>query len=375
MKALLAPGTALVNLFSVPRRIALIAAIFNVLFVVLAWLLIAKGGRAWYDPYILAAAAVLVFADYQQLGHYLVVKPGFGELADSIQRLSKGDLRRRPDVPVTGNRELQVLVNELDVVGANLAAMFVEVRSSAEEIGVEASQISDGHTDLSQRTDEQASTLEETAAGMEQLASTVRQNASNCERADQLAQQADTVASRGAQTVHRAVERMALIDKGSQRIVDIIGVIEGIAFQTNILALNAAVEAARAGDEGRGFAVVASEVRSLAQRAASAAGEIKVLIEDSAANVAEGGKLVGEAGATINEIVSGVRAVKELIAEVARASKEQSHGVDAINKAFAQMEVVTRQNAALVEQASSATQAFEVSSKRLAEAVGRFQFG
>jgi len=375
MKALLAPGIAIVNLVSVPRRLLFVAGIFNTLFALLVWLAIAKAGRAWYDPFILASLAVLLFANYQQLGHYLVVKPGFGTLADSIQRIASGDLQRHPDAATTRNREIQVLVDQLDVVSASLAAMFVEVRSSAEEIGVEAAQIADGHTDLSQRTDEQATTLEETAAGMEQLAATVRQNAASCERADALARTADAVATKGAETVHRAVERMALIDQGSHRIVDIIGVIEGIAFQTNILALNAAVEAARAGDEGRGFAVVASEVRSLAQSAAAAAREIKALIEESASNVTEGGKLVGEAGASINEIVTGVRAVKELIAEVARASKEQSHGVEAINKAFAQMEVVTRQNASLVDHASSATQAFEASSKRLAEAVGRFRFG
>ena len=373
MNALFAPGTALLALFNTPRRMIVVALVFNALFAYAAYLLLARGGYSWHDPFILAALAVQAFANYQHLGHYIVVKGGFGELAVAIKRLAAGDLLGRTGDK--GQGEIRALVERLDNVSSSLAAMFREVRGGAEVIGVEAAQIADGHADLSQRTDEQATTLEETAAGMEQLASTVRRNAASCERADQLAQNAATVASQGAETVHRAVERMTLIDRSSHRIVDIIGVIEGIAFQTNILALNAAVEAARAGEEGRGFAVVASEVRNLAQRAASAAREIKELIEESASNVAEGGKLVGEAGANINEIVTGVRAMKELIAEVARASKEQSNGVDAINKAFAQMEATTRENASLVEQASAATQAFEASSRRLAEAVGRFQFG
>src|SRR6185503_18282375 len=184
MKALLAPGIAIVNLVSVPRRLLFVAGIFNTLFALLVWLAIAKTGRAWYDPFILASLAVLLFANYQQLGHYLVVKPGFGTLADSIQRIASGDLQRHPDAATTRNREIQVLVDQLDVVSASLAAMFVEVRSSAEEIGVEAAQIADGHINLSQPTDEQDTTLEETAAGMEQLAATVRQNAASCERAD-----------------------------------------------------------------------------------------------------------------------------------------------------------------------------------------------
>jgi len=373
MKILIAPGAALLGLFTTPRRMILVALVFNALFAYAVYLLLAQGGKSWHDPLILAMAALQVFANYQHLGHYLVVKGGFGELAGAIKRLAAGNLMRHQGDK--GHGEIRILVERLESVSTGLSAMFTEVRAGAEVIGTEAAQIAGGHTDLSQRTDEQATTLEETASGMEQLSGTVRRNAASCERADELARNADAVATRGAQTVHRAVERMAVIEQSSGRIVDIIGVIEGIAFQTNILALNAAVEAARAGDEGKGFAVVASEVRSLAQRSAEAAREIRALIEESAGNVTEGGKLVGEAGAIINEIVTGVREVKELIAEVARASKEQSQGVDAINKAIAQMEGVTRQNAALVDQASATTQAFEASARRLAEAIGRFQFG
>jgi methyl-accepting chemotaxis protein len=247
------------------------------------------------------------------------------------------------------------------------------VRASAETINHAAKEVSAGHVNLSQRTEEQASTLEETASGMEELSGTVQKNAKNCQLADGLSRGASEVAEKGAQTVHRAVEKMAMIDQSSKKIVDIIGVIEGIAFQTNILALNAAVEAARAGEQGRGFAVVASEVRSLAQRSAQAAKEIKALIEDSVGNVSEGGKLVGEAGGIINEIVASVRQVSELIGEISQASQEQSSGVGEINKALAQMEAVTQQNAALVEQATAAILSFEEEANRLGEAVSTFK--
>jgi methyl-accepting chemotaxis protein len=209
---------------------------------------------------------------------------------------------------------------------------------------------------------------------MEELAGTVKQNADNCQLASGLAKNASDVAQRGAVTVHRAVERMGVIDQSSKRIVDIIAVIEGIAFQTNILALNAAVEAARAGEQGRGFAVVASEVRSLAQRSAQAAKEIKALIEESVSNVDAGGKLVGEAGAIINEIVVSVQQVTELIGDIAVASKEQSAGVEEINRAIVQMESVTQQNAALVEEATAATLALEEEARRLTDEVSRFTF-
>jgi len=209
---------------------------------------------------------------------------------------------------------------------------------------------------------------------MEELAATVKRNAENCDRADQLAKKASEVANKGEQTVHRAVERMALIDRSSKKVVDIISVIEGIAFQTNILALNAAVEAARAGEQGRGFAVVASEVRELAQRSAQAAKEIKGLIEESVGNVGEGGKLVGETGEIIGEIVVGVQQVTDLIAQIAVASREQSTGVMEITRAIGQMEGTTQQNAALVLQATEATMSFEESARRLTEAVARFKF-
>jgi len=255
----------------------------------------------------------------------------------------------------------------------NLRDIVSQVRVSADAINAATNDLAAGHVNLSQRTEEQASSLEETASGMEQLAATVKQNADNCQLASGLSKNASEVAQKGAQTAHRAVDRMGLIDKSSKKIVDIIAVIEGIAFQTNILALNAAVEAARAGEQGRGFAVVASEVRSLAQRSAQAAKEIKALIEDSVGNVAEGGKLVGEAGKIITEIVVSVQQVTQLIGEIAVASKEQSAGVEEINKAIVQMEGVTQQNAALVEQATASTLSFEEESRRLIEVVSKFR--
>jgi len=308
---------------------------------------------------------------YLFAANYFAAQGGFERLFESFERLRSGDLQPRA---MTANRgESGVLLGKLQQTAANLSRILEQVRASAEMINHAAKEVSAGHVNLSQRTEEQASTLEETASGMEELSGTVQKNAKNCQLADGLSRGASEVAEKGAQTVNRAVEKMAMIDQSSKRIVDIIGVIEGIAFQTNILALNAAVEAARAGEQGRGFAVVASEVRSLAQRSAQAAKEIKALIEDSVGNVSEGGKLVGEAGGIINEIVTSVRQVSELIGEISQASQEQSSGVGEINKALAQMEAVTQQNAALVEQATAAILSFEEEAGRLSTAVGHFK--
>jgi methyl-accepting chemotaxis protein len=238
---------------------------------------------------------------------------------------------------------------------------------------VTAQEIAAGNVNLSQRTEEQASTLEETASGMEELSTTVKQNAENCKLAKSLAGQANDVAVKGGEMVHKVVNTMGLIDKSSKKIVDIIGVIEGIAFQTNILALNAAVEAARAGEQGRGFGVVASEVRNLAQRSATAAKEIKALIEESVNNVNQGGKLVDETGHIINNVVVSVQQVTQLIGEIAAASEEQNTGVEEINKAILQMDNVTQQNAALVEEATASSLAFEEEAKKLSEAVSKFK--
>src|SRR5204863_9294454 len=234
-------------------------------------------------------------------------------------------------------------------------------------------EIAAGNSNRSQRTEQQASTLEEPASGMEQLAGTVKQSADSCKLASDLAQQAEQVAKQGAQAVHGVVGGMGKIDQSSKRMADIIGVIEGIAFQTNILALNAAVEAARAGEQGRGFAVVASEVRALAQRSADAAKEIKALIEQSVTQISDGSKQAEGAGKVIDNIVVSVQQVNQLIGEIAVASSEQSAGVGEINKAILQLESVTQQNAALVEEASASSLTFQEQAERLRALVARFK--
>ena len=249
------------------------------------------------------------------------------------------------------------------------------VREASLNIETAGNEIAAGNQDLSYRTEEQASSLEETAASMEELTSTVKQNADNARQANQLAVSAASVAVRGGSVVAQVVDTMGAINTSSRKIVDIIGVIDGIAFQTNILALNAAVEAARAGEQGRGFAVVASEVRSLAQRSAAAAKEIKVLIGDSVDKVEEGSKQVAEAGRTMDEIVGSVKRVTDIMAEIEAASKEQALGIEQVNQAITQMDQVTQQNAALVEEASAAARSLQEQAGSLAEVVGVFQLG
>ena len=248
-----------------------------------------------------------------------------------------------------------------------------EVQVGTRSIATASNEIAAGNLDLSSRTEQQASSLEETAASMEELTATVRQNADNAEQANQLALAASSVAAKGGAIVGKVVDTMGSIDASSRKIVDIIGVIDGIAFQTNILALNAAVEAARAGEQGRGFAVVAAEVRSLAQRSASAAKEIKDLIGDSVGQVNIGTKLVQEAGTTIREVVDSVARVNDIMSEITSASKEQRIGIDQVNEAIAQMDQVTQQNAALVEEAAAAAASLREQADTLASAAAGFK--
>ncbi|WP_332813998.1 methyl-accepting chemotaxis protein [Ramlibacter sp.] len=290
-----------------------------------------------------------------------------------VRRVADGDLTASGE----GMDRLHTrkLATALEDMTAKLRTLTSEVQRSARTVADTSAQIAQGHLDLSQRTEEQASTLEETASSMEELTSTVAHNADNARQASQLAAGASDVARKGGEAVSQVVATMNDIAGASRRIGDIIGVIDGIAFQTNILALNAAVEAARAGEQGRGFAVVAAEVRGLAQRSAAAAKEIKGLIGDSVQKVDAGTRQVDAAGRTMQEIVDSVRQVSALIAEIAAASQEQSSGIGQVNTAVAQMEQVVQQNASLVEEATAATESLKEQASALLQSISRFKIG
>ena len=290
------------------------------------------------------------------------------EVANTV---AAGDLTSR--IEVTTHDEMGQLLQALKAMNESLARTVRTVRSGTDTIATASGEVAAGSLDLSSRTEQQASSLEETASSMEELTSTVKQNADNARQANVLAESASNVAARGGAVIEQVVGTMREIHDASGKIADIIGVIDGIAFQTNILALNAAVEAARAGEQGRGFAVVAGEVRNLAQRSAAAAREIKALIVDSTGKVENGSKLVGEAGSTMREIVDGVRRVTDIMSEITAASSEQTAGIEQINEAVAQMDQVTQQNAALVEQAAAASASMQEQTAKLAEAVSVFR--
>ena len=286
-------------------------------------------------------------------------------------QIAEGDLTQ--DIPRGGRDEMGVLLQELVSMRDKLERVVSHVRTNAQGVLISSEQIASGNADLSGRTEEQASALQQTAASMEQMSSTVRHNADSAAQANQLAMNASQVAARGGDVVARVVDTMKGIDASSQKIADIIGVIDGIAFQTNILALNAAVEAARAGEQGRGFAVVAGEVRALAGRSADAAKEIKLLITESVDRVGQGSHLVAEAGATMQEVVTAIRHVSDLVGEISAASKEQSQGVGQVSDAIAQMDQVTQQNAALVEESAAAALGLQHQAKQLVDAVSSFK--
>jgi len=300
-----------------------------------------------------------------------VTDTGLNDVLRVANLLAKGDLTQTitKDYPGTFG-EVKAGVNG---TVENLKVLVGEIKDATDTINTASKEIAAGNSDLSQRTEEQASSLEETASSMEELTSTVKQNAENAKQANQLAIGASDVAGKGGAVVGQVVTTMDSINESSRKIVDIISVIDGIAFQTNILALNAAVEAARAGEQGRGFAVVAGEVRNLAQRSAAAAKEIKTLIGDSVDKVEGGSKLVAQAGQTMEEIVTAIKRVTDIMSEITAASQEQSQGIEQVNTAITQMDEVTQQNAALVEQAAAAAESLEEQAQNLSVSVGTFK--
>ena len=327
--------------------------------------------RQLYLAGALMLLAVLVVAALISWKLSRGVASGIAMACRVADRIGGGDLAYRE--AAQRSDEIGNLLHSLSNMQDSLSRVVNSVRQGSESVASASSQIARGNQDLSSRTEEQASSLEQTAASMEQLGATVRQNADNASQANQLAQNASTVAEQGGQVVAQVVDTMRGISDSSRRISDIIAVIDGIAFQTNILALNAAVEAARAGEQGRGFAVVAGEVRTLAQRSAEAAKEIKQLITDSVERVEQGTNQVDRAGETMNEIVTSIRRVTDIMGEISSASAEQSSGVGQVGEAVSQMDKVTQQNAALVEQMAAAADSLSQQARQLVDAVSVFR--
>ncbi len=318
----------------------------------------------------LAVAAALISVAVATLSTRSITRP-LNRAVRIAQQVAKGDLTST--IVTNSKDETGQLMQALDHMNRSLQRIVGDVRQGTEAIASASSQIASGNSDLSVRTEEQASSLQATSGAMTDLTRIVRQNAENASQANQLASTASTIATQGGQVVAQVVDTMGSIDASSRKIVVIISVIDGIAFQTNILALNAAVEAARAGEQGRGFAVVAGEVRTLAQRSALAAKEIKSLINESVEKVEQGSRLVTQAGSTMENVVSSVRRVSDIISEITEASQSQSQGIEAVNRSIHQMDGVTQQNAALVEQAAAAAESMQNQAQNLAEVVSIFK--
>ncbi|KVT73057.1 chemotaxis protein [Burkholderia ubonensis] len=329
--------------------------------------------RHAFDRNVLTAISVIAIA-FAIVGGLRMTRMITSPIVTAVgvaRTVADGDLGSRIDV--RGNDETRDLLDALRTMNGRLIDIVSRVRDTSSSIATAVGEIAAGNLDLSQRTEEQAASLQETAATMEEFTSTVRHNAENAQQASTLAANASDVAQRGSAVVGRVVDAMTEIGDSSSKIADITGIIEGIAFQTNILALNAAVEAARAGEQGRGFAVVASEVRSLAQRSSSAAKEIKALISTSVQTIRDGSTLAGEAGNTMRDVTQAVARVTDIMGEIAAASAEQSRGIEQVSVAITQMDQTTQQNAALVEQAAAASKSLEAQGHELGETVAAFR--
>jgi len=343
---------------------------------------IGKGGReiwiqASYNPIMDMNGKPFKVVKYatdvtEQVRAAQVLAMAVQQTQDVVSAAKEGDLTSR--IPLDGKSgSIEALCGGVNALVENMASIVGQIKTAGDSINVAAREIAAGNQDLSARTEQQAASLEETASSMEELTSTVKQNAENAKQANQLAIGASDIAVKGGKVVSEVVTTMSAINDSSKKIVEIISVIDGIAFQTNILALNAAVEAARAGEQGRGFAVVAAEVRSLAQRSAAAAKEIKSLIGDSVEKVGNGSKLVEQAGKTMDEIVTSVKRVTDIMAEITAASQEQSQGIEQVNQTITQMDEVTQQNAALVEEATASARSLEEQAEGLTRSVSQFR--
>ena len=367
MKAIFWPAVSLMLKLPNEKKLPVMLVIF---FLPLAFLYYETGAQLSALEHAWIAGGV-VFGVYIMVAFYLQANEGWSKVLGPFERLAQGDLTGKVDTAGLGGH-FGLFLRLLNDINRSLGEIVAQVRSSSHAVLRSAREISEGNSNLSRRTEQQATTLEQTASGMEQLSVTVGHNAENCKLASEQAKSADQIARDGAQKVHGVVQVMGKIDQSAKRMAEIIGVIEGIAFQTNILALNAAVEAARAGDQGRGFAVVASEVRALAHRSAEAAKEIKALIQESVAQASEGSRQAQAAGKVIDEIVVSVQRGNALVGEIAVASAEQNAGLGEINKAVLQLENVTQQNAALVEEATAKSLSFQKEADRLNQVVARF---